>query len=89
MSESSDHDGRCADCRAEPPITDTEYTLISSQHGWRCTKVVNEQGHPMIVWRCPKCWARHRGRDPSATRRSEGCAANTKRGWPGVAARLG
>ena len=74
MSESSDHDGRCADCGAEPPITDTEYTLISSQHGWRCTKVVNEKGHPIDRLAVPQVLGQAPRARPVGHAKIEGCA---------------
>lgn len=51
---------QCRDCGASPPPTESNYTLISSQHGWRCVIAVNDKGEKMTVWRCASCWAKHR-----------------------------
>jgi hypothetical protein len=51
---------RCLDCGARPPATDTNYTLISTRYGWRCTRAVDVQGRKTMVWRCPPCWLKHR-----------------------------
>ncbi len=47
----------CVGCQKQSPETDTEYTLISAQFGWRLTRrrVVGETF--AIEWRCPTCWA--------------------------------
>ena len=47
----------CVDCAAGAPPTNTRYTLISSQHGWRLRRGVGVDGVPFIEWRCPECWA--------------------------------
>ena len=46
----------CVRCRATAPSTDTEYTLISQKHGWRCRKVENAGGVPRLEWYCDSCW---------------------------------
>ena len=46
----------CVDCGAGAPPTNTRYTLISSEHGWRLRRGVNPDGVPFIEWRCPECW---------------------------------
>jgi len=51
---------QCRDCGASPPPTQSNYTLISSQHGWRCVIAMNDQGEKITVWRCATCWAKHR-----------------------------
>ncbi len=52
----------CVDCRASAPETDTNYTLISSQHGWRLTRDQSPDRPGVMVWRCPECWQRHKQR---------------------------
>lgn len=54
-------DRACVDCTKIPPATETPYTLISSQHGWRLV-FENIDGKRMPVWRCPSCWARYKTR---------------------------
>lgn len=46
----------CVDCGADAPPTNTRYTLISSEHGWRLRRGVHTDGVPFIEWRCPECW---------------------------------
>lgn len=53
---------RCADCGAAAPATETNYTLISAQHGWRLSIDKLPDGRREPVWRCPDCWAAFRGR---------------------------
>ncbi len=51
---------RCQECGAESPQTNTNYTLISKQHGWRLALQDGADGRRVAHWRCPKCWERHR-----------------------------
>lgn len=51
---------RCVACGALAPSTDTSYTLISSQHGWRLSRTLNADGTRTVEWRCPPCWDRHK-----------------------------
>ena len=46
----------CFVCRAVAPPTDTDYTLISSAHGWRLAARVGADGRKAQVWYCPSCW---------------------------------
>ncbi|MGC4064543.1 MAG: hypothetical protein QM784_07850 [Polyangiaceae bacterium] len=50
----------CVDCGKLSPSTETNYTLISSQHGWRLTLGKDAEGVRVMQWRCPKCWAKHK-----------------------------
>jgi hypothetical protein len=50
----------CVDCHVQSPPTDTNYTLISSRHGWRLTVTPESSGQRIPEWRCPKCWERHK-----------------------------
>jgi hypothetical protein len=50
---------KCVDCGGESPQTNTNYTLISRQHGWRLT-LEHVDGRRVAHWRCPRCWDRHR-----------------------------
>jgi hypothetical protein len=52
----------CVGCGTVAPRTHTSYTLISSLHGWRLTRGVDRSGEICLEWRCPACWAKHRGR---------------------------
>jgi hypothetical protein len=52
----------CVECRVSPPKTETHYTLISSRHGWRLSRVANPDGGTRMEWRCPTCWAQRKGR---------------------------
>jgi len=53
-------DNRCVDCGKKPPPTDTNYTLISTRHGWRLTRGTDKEGRRVMEWRCPTCWLAHR-----------------------------
>jgi len=67
----------CIDCGGLSPETETNYTLISSQFGWRLTRTRLPNGTFVVEWRCPVCWkgykqrklaaeeARRAGRTPS------------------------
>ncbi len=48
----------CVDCSKRSPETDTNYTLISAQHGWRLHRVRRADGSFDMEWRCPDCWRR-------------------------------
>jgi len=63
MSDSDDisaHRHQCVDCGKFSPQTETNYTLISSQHGWRLTLGTDAQAKRVMQWRCPKCWAKRK-----------------------------
>jgi len=50
---------KCFDCGTFAPATETNYTLISSTHGWRLTRRVTDAGL-VLEWRCPNCWTAYR-----------------------------
>ncbi len=50
----------CIGCGKKSPETDTNYTLISSQFGWRLTRTVVGDGTTLVEWRCPHCWAEYK-----------------------------
>jgi hypothetical protein len=43
-------------CGKGAPETDTNYTLISAQFGWRLTRTKQKDGTVTLEWRCPTCW---------------------------------
>lgn len=53
---------QCVDCGKVSPPTETNYTLISSRHGWRLTIERDENGARKTTWRCPQCWLAHKNR---------------------------
>ncbi|MFO0676339.1 MAG: hypothetical protein U0169_07385 [Polyangiaceae bacterium] len=53
----------CVGCQMQSPETDTEYTLISAQFGWRLTRKRGAGDSYAIEWRCPKCWAIYKARN--------------------------
>jgi hypothetical protein len=65
MSEEETAAQRCHDCKKSAPATDTNYTLISKQHGWRLDRR-RENGTIILEWRCPECWQRFKARNASA-----------------------
>ncbi len=50
----------CIDCGTQSPETETNYTLISSQFGWRLTRTRTADGLFNVEWRCPACWKEHK-----------------------------
>jgi hypothetical protein len=51
----------CSDCNKPTPTTETNYTLISSRHGWRLEITIEPgTGQRVTVWRCPDCWKWHK-----------------------------
>lgn len=47
----------CIGCGKKSPETETNYTLISAQFGWRLTRYKDPaDGTIVIEWRCPTCW---------------------------------
>ncbi len=59
---------QCVDCGEIAPPTETNFTLISSRHGWRLTRTFTPDGRKVMQWRCPECFARYRagGAPPSS-----------------------
>ena len=45
----------CTGCGTIAPETDTSYTLISSEHGWRLRRYLHHGG-PIAEWWCASCW---------------------------------
>jgi hypothetical protein len=54
----------CADCGKEAPQTETNYTLISAQFGWRLTRSKGPTGELVVEWRCPSCWREYKRQRP-------------------------
>jgi hypothetical protein len=54
----------CADCGKEAPQTETNYTLISAQFGWRLTRSKTPSGDLLVEWRCPSCWREYKRQRP-------------------------
>ncbi|HEY3822156.1 MAG TPA: hypothetical protein VGL81_33555 [Polyangiaceae bacterium] len=46
----------CVGCGKKSPETETNYTLISAQFGWRLTRYKSPDGALIVEWRCPTCW---------------------------------
>jgi DNA-directed RNA polymerase subunit RPC12/RpoP len=46
----------CVTCGKQAPETETNYTLISAQFGWRLTRYKRPDGTLVLEWRCPNCW---------------------------------
>jgi len=51
---------QCSKCGIDFPSTSSGFTLISSQYGWRCTRVRLATGAVQLTWYCPPCWRKHR-----------------------------
>ena len=55
---------QCGDCGVDAPETHTAHTLIGTKHGWRLSRTRLPTGDGYLLrWRCPPCWASHKGRD--------------------------
>ena len=50
----------CSVCYVKAPPTETNYTLISSRHGWRLSIETLPDGKRNPVWRCPSCWQEYK-----------------------------
>ena len=50
----------CIDCGKKSPETETNYTLISAQFGWRLSRRRADNGEFIVEWRCPECWRSHK-----------------------------
>ncbi len=57
----------CVGCGKGAPETDTNYTLISAQFGWRLTRTKQTDGTITLEWRCPTCWRDHKRSKTGAT----------------------
>jgi hypothetical protein len=53
---------QCSDCGNLSPPVESQHTLISASAGWRLTIGTDGLGRRTIIWRCPVCVARLRGR---------------------------
>jgi hypothetical protein len=42
------------------PETETNYTLISAQFGWRLARSKSSDGEIVVEWRCPACWREYK-----------------------------
>jgi hypothetical protein len=74
----------CVDCRASAPRTETNYTLISSKHGWRLAKRIDAVTGLVFEWRCPSCWERYKATRgaPASTPRPDDGPASARRAAP-------
>jgi hypothetical protein len=50
----------CIGCGTLSPETETNYTLISAQFGWRLVRERLPDGTFRVEWRCPDCWKRYK-----------------------------
>jgi hypothetical protein len=65
----------CVGCGILAPETETNYTLISAQFGWRLARTVGPNGTILLEWRCPNCWRAFKAKRGAAS----GAAAREKR----------
>jgi len=56
----------CVGCGKKAPETETNYTLISAQFGWRLTRNKRGDGSLVLEWRCPNCWRDFKRAKPGA-----------------------
>jgi hypothetical protein len=56
----------CNVCGRKSPPTSTAYTLVSTKHGWRCTRRT-EGGSLVAEWWCPTCWQEEKARSGRVT----------------------
>jgi len=57
----------CVTCGKQAPETETNYTLISAQFGWRLTRYKRADGSLVLEWRCPVCWREFKRSRPGAS----------------------
>jgi hypothetical protein len=70
----------CVGCQKQSPLTETDYTLISTNFGWRLTRKVSAEGTLVLEWRCPACWSEYkRSRPEVATTPSEAAQTGRRR----------
>jgi hypothetical protein len=50
----------CIGCGESAPETNTNYTLISTDFGWRLMRRTLPGGERVVEWRCPACWRAHK-----------------------------
>lgn len=46
----------CSICGKAAPETQTDYTPVSSQHGWRRSITTAADGSRVAKWICKECW---------------------------------
>jgi hypothetical protein len=74
-------------CGKRAPETETNYTLISAQFGWRLTRFKGPDGSIVLEWRCPTCWREFKrmrttaGPQPDASARAPASHSS----WPPAA----
>lgn len=73
----------CESCKALAPRTNTNFTLISSQHGWRLT-FEHENGRRVPIWRCPKCWQAYKAKTSGASDPAPASTTQTRRRTEGT-----
>ncbi len=56
----------CRDCGERAPPTNTNYTLISTNFGWRLTRRDLPDGTKVPEWRCPACWRKYKAQGTSS-----------------------
>ncbi|HEY8039182.1 MAG TPA: hypothetical protein VIF15_05280 [Polyangiaceae bacterium] len=64
----------CVGCGKKSPETETNYTLISAQFGWRLTRYKSPEGALVVEWRCPTCWRDYKRTRASAAGDAHGAA---------------
>jgi hypothetical protein len=71
----------CVGCQAQSPETETNYTLIGSQHGWRLIRTRAPDGTVVAEWRCPGCWKAYKA---SLSKGGEGQPPSSRTGMLAV-----
>ncbi|HTB74657.1 MAG TPA: hypothetical protein VK762_15515 [Polyangiaceae bacterium] len=70
----------CVTCGKQAPETETNYTLISAQFGWRLTRYKRADGSLVLEWRCPNCWREFKRSRTSATGSGSGAPGSGRAG---------
>lgn len=73
----------CVTCGKQAPETETNYTLISAQFGWRLTRYKRPDGTLVLEWRCPNCWREFK-RTRTAATGPGGSGGGSGSGGPGA-----
>jgi hypothetical protein len=73
----------CVTCGKRAPDTETNYTLISAQFGWRLTRFKGPDGALVLEWRCPTCWREYkRARTTGGAPQGSAPAPASRSSWP-------
>ena len=59
----------CVGCGSAVETKGISDTLVAIRTGWRLTRGADVDGHIVLEWRCPGCWAKYKVKAPPSARR--------------------